>query len=87
MKPKIETKFPITDHNYQSVALDGCRGSCAHLAGPSFRSISRDYFKNEARQDFLGEALFFVAIVLTTAVPLASGAYVLAHFIAAIGAV
>ena len=87
MKPKIETKFPITDHNYQSVALGGCSGSRAHLAGPSFRSISRDYFKNEAPQDFFGEALFFVAIALTTAVPLASGAYVLAHFIAAIGAV
>jgi hypothetical protein len=87
MKPKIETKFPITDHNYQSVALGGCSGSCVHLDRPSFRNISRDYFKNEAPRDFLGEALFFVAIVLTTAVPLMSGAYVLAHFIAAIGAV
>jgi len=87
MKPKIETKFPITDHNYQSVALGGCSGSRAHLARPSFRSISRDYFKKEARQDFLGEALFFAAIVLTTAVPLTTGAYVLAHFIATIGAV
>jgi hypothetical protein len=85
MKPKIETRFPITDYNYQSVALGG--GSRAQLATPSFRSISRDYFKNEARQDFLGEALFFAAIVLTTAVPLTTGAYVLAHFIVAIGAV
>jgi hypothetical protein len=87
MKPKIETKFPITDYNYQSVALGGSSGRCVHLAKPSFRSISGDYFKNEAPQDFLGEALFFLAIVLTTAVPLTTGAYVLAHFIAAIGAV
>jgi len=81
MKPKIETKFPITDHNYHSAALDGCSGSCAHLDGPSFRDISRDYFKNEAPQDFLGEALFFAAIVLTAAVPLMSGAYALMHFV------
>jgi len=87
MKPKIETRFPITDYNYQSVTLGGCGGSRSQLATPSFRSISRDYFKNEAPQDFLGEALFFAAIVLTTAVPLMSEAYVLAHFIAAIGAV
>ena len=87
MKPKIETKFPITNHNYQSAPLGGCSGSRAHLAGPSFRNISRDYFKNEAPQDFLGEALFFAAIVLTVAVPLMSGAYALMHFVRAIGAV
>jgi hypothetical protein len=81
MKPKFETNFPITDHNYQSVALSGCSGSRARLAGPSFRNISRGYFDNEARHDFVTEALFFVAIVLTVMPALMSGAYALAHFI------
>ena len=103
MKPKIETvdqsdkrdsfalptdrHFPLTDHNYQSVALGDYKSNCIRIETHSFRNISGDYFKNEAPQDFLGEALFFVAIVLTTAVPLLSGVYALAHFVRAIGAV
>jgi hypothetical protein len=87
MKPKIETRFPITDHNYQSVSLGGGSGSRARLAGPSFRNISREYFDNEARHNFVGEALFFAAIVLTAALPLMNSAYALAHFVRAIGAV
>jgi hypothetical protein len=81
MKPKIETRVPITDHNYQSVALGGCSGSCARLTGPSFRNISRGYFENEARHDFVAEGLSFAAIVLTVMPALMSGAYALAHFI------
>jgi hypothetical protein len=103
MKPKIETvdqsknresfalradpTFPLTDQNYHSVALGGYNGHCARTDAPSFRSISGDYFKNEAPNDFLGEVLFFVAFVLTTVPALMSGAYALAHFVRAIGAV
>jgi hypothetical protein len=103
MKPKIETvdqsknrdsfalradpTFPLTDHNYHSVALGGYNDHCVRTNAPSFRSISRDYFKNEAPNDFLGEGLFFVAFVLTTIPALMSGVYALAHFVRAIGAV
>lgn len=103
MKPKIETvdpstnresfalraepTFPLTDHNYHAVALDGYKGHCVGTNAPSFRSISVDYFKNEAPQDFLGEALFFVAIILTSLPVLMSGVYALAHFVRATGAV
>jgi hypothetical protein len=85
MKPKIETEFPITDYNYQSVMLGGCSAQRAELTG--FRNISRDYFRNEARQTFVGEALFFAAIVLTAVPAFVSGAYALAHFVRAIGAI
>ena len=81
MKPKIETKFPITDHNYQSIPLNGCSGSRAHFAEPSFRNISRGYFDNEARHDFAAEASFFAAIVLTVLPALMIGASALTHFI------
>ncbi len=103
MKPKIETvdqskkrdafalrpapTFPLTDHNYHSVALGGYNGHCLRTNAPSFRSISRDYFKNEAPHDFLGEALFFAAIVLTSIPALVSGVSALAHFVRAISAV
>jgi hypothetical protein len=103
MKPKIETvdqsknresfalradpTFPLTDHNYHSVALSGYNSHCVRTNPPSFRSISSDYFKNEAPQDFLSEALFFVAIVLTAVPALMGSVYALAHFVRAIRAV
>lgn len=103
MKPKIETvdrtktrdsfapradhPFPLTDCNYHSVALGGYSNGCARAEVPSFLNISRDYFKNEARHSFAGEAAFFAMIVLTAAVPLVSNAYALADFIRAISAI
>jgi hypothetical protein len=87
MKPKIETRFPITDYNYHSVTLEGYNKNCARISASSFRSISSDYFKNEARQSFAGEALFFAAIVLTSVPAFLSGASALAHFVRAIGAI
>ena len=82
---RAERRFPITDCHYHSVALGGYNS--AHSAKTSFRNISNDYFKNEARHSFVAEASFFVAIVLTAAVPLMNGVSALAHFVRAIGAV
>jgi len=42
---------------------------------PSFRNISRQYFENEARHDFIGEAILLAMLVITAAVPLVSAAY------------
>ena len=77
--PRNDRRFPVTDCNYHTVALGGYNG--ARSVTSSFRNISNDYFKSEARHDFLAEASFFAAIVLTAAVPLVSGAYALVQFI------
>jgi hypothetical protein len=77
--PRSDRRFPSTDCNYHTVALGPFNG--ARSVKSSFRNISNDYFKSEARHDFMAEASFFAAIVLTAAVPLVSGAYALAQFI------
>lgn len=65
----LSHRFPVTDYSFQSVTLDGYRGGCAKYAR-SFRNISNDYFKTEARRNFLTEALFFGSIVATTIWPM-----------------
>lgn len=58
-------------------------GRCFGSRRPSFRAISQDYFKTEARQSFASEAFFFGVIVLTAAVPLLNSAYALVHLVRA----
>lgn len=99
MKPTMQTieneqserasdrRFPVTDCNYQSVALGGYSGSCAKVKGPSFHSISSAYFKGEACNYFLAEALIFGAILATAALPLVNGAYAVLHLVRTIGGV
>lgn len=82
---RADHRLPLTDCNYHSVALGGFNRACS--TKNSFRHISSDYFKNEARHDFVAEASFFVAIVLTAAVPLVNGAYAVTQFVRAIGAI
>ena len=90
MKPIFMTarnsrKFPVVEFNYQPRAFVGYQGRCAKTAGPSFRSISREYFQTEARRDFVREAIFFAAIVATTPAPFLSTASALTEFCRAIG--
>jgi hypothetical protein len=76
---------PKTDYSFQaaSVANGGscCFGSCR----PSFRAISQDYFKNEARRSFASEAALFSVIVMTAALPILSSASALVHLVRSIG--
>ena len=65
-------KFPLVDCNYRLMTLDGYRGRCVKSAQPRFRNISAQYFQNEARHDFLIEAVCFAIIIITAAVPLVS---------------
>lgn len=58
-----------TDYNFQAGAMGEFSGSCNDKSFPSFRRISEDYFKREARTHFAAEAAFFGLIVLTAAVP------------------
>ncbi|HEY7001381.1 MAG TPA: hypothetical protein VH330_06535 [Candidatus Udaeobacter sp.] len=64
----------LIDCNYRPMALDGYRGRCLKTESPRFWNISAQYFQNEARHDFLAEAVCFAVIIITAAVPLVSAA-------------
>jgi hypothetical protein len=70
----LSRRFPVLDHNYQALTLEGYRGGCAKTRAPSFLNISNGYFKNEARRSFVTEALFFGLMVVTAAWPVAQSA-------------
>ncbi len=77
-------RFPIVDCNYQLPLHVDPNGHCASLPGPSFRNISGKYFRDEARYDFVSEAIFFALIAATVALPLAAPASVLFRFLCAV---
>jgi hypothetical protein len=94
MKPTIEKfqredarglRFPVTDCNYHAVALGGYNGRCAKVA-PSFLNISRDYFKTEARHQFVEEAVYFAMMLVTTGAALGISAYAVIQLCRAFGA-
>ncbi len=69
-----QARFPLTDFNYHSVALDGFNGRCAKISRPAFHTLSRDYFQGEACQYFLAEAFVFSTIMLAVMIPMLNGA-------------
>ena len=71
--PKVDFNFQPADANYFG------RGKGKDL--PSFRGISSDYFKNEARGHFAIEALVFGVIGIIAAVPVIEGIRGLAQFV------
>jgi hypothetical protein len=78
--------FAIADCNFQPpsyVDLDG--GHCAKVPDPSFRNISRDYFRREARYIFASEAVLFALIMLMASVAIASGAVAAIDFLRVLG--
>jgi hypothetical protein len=78
--------FPITDCDYQAPSyVDRSGGHCANVPAPSFRNISRDYFRNEARYTFASEAALFALITVTAALAIASGAVAALDFLRALG--
>ena len=62
-------RFPVVDSAYQSVTIDDFRGN-ARKGVPSFRNISNNYFKAEARRSFVTEAAFFAVMVVVSSWPL-----------------
>src|ERR1700730_17737792 len=79
-------RFPITDCDYQAPPyIDRSGGHCANVPAPSFRSISRDYFRNEARYTFASEAALFALIAIAAAVAIARGAVAAIDFLRALG--
>ena len=76
--------FLNVDCNYQTVVLPSHRGACLRPRFSSFRNISGEYFRNEARNEFHIEAVAFVAIVITAAIPILNNLRALADFLRAI---
>ena len=89
MKPTIQSnthrgpRLPKTDYGYQAPSVASTGGRCFGSPRPSFRSISQDYFKNEARQSFATEAALFSVIVMTAAVSLISSVAGMVHMVRA----
>jgi hypothetical protein len=77
--------FPFVDSNYHAVALPRYRGGCLRAKPLSFRNISGEYFRHEARNEFCVEALAFFALVVTAAIPILNNMLTLADFLRVIG--
>lgn len=83
--PRSGATFPFVDSNYHAVALPNYRGGCLRAKSLSFRSISGEYFRHEARNEYCVEALAFLAMVVTAAIPILNNMYALADFLRVIG--
>jgi hypothetical protein len=82
--PRKRRGAPVTDFNFHSGAFGGSSGRFVHYPAQSFWSITRDYLKDEARQDFWSEAALFAFITVTAALPLINNVQVLIEFVRAI---
>jgi hypothetical protein len=69
-----DSRFPLIDCNYRPMTLDGYRGRCVRPGTSHFWNISGQYFQNEARHEFLAEAVCFAVVIITAAVSLVSAA-------------
>jgi hypothetical protein len=77
--------LPQTDYSFQAGSMANGGGRCFGSSDPSFRSISQDYFKYEARRSFAGEAALFSVIVITAAVPIISSVHALLQLVRSFG--
>ena len=77
--------LPKTDYSFRAGSAANGGGRCFGSRYPSFRSISQDYFKNEVRHSFAGEAALFAVIVMTAAVPIISSVNALFHLVRSFG--
>jgi hypothetical protein len=83
---RLVRRFPFTDYNYRASSyFDFQGGHCTNLPAPSFRNISRSYFRQEARYNFIIEAFLFVGVVLTSGAALVISAVALIDFLRTLG--
>ena len=75
------TVFPAIDCNYQVFSLDRYYGGSNGSSPASFLNISRDYFRREARRNFLAEVAFFFILSAILVATLIEGARVIIHFL------
>jgi hypothetical protein len=71
-------RFPLIEWSYQQFSLDRSYGGSGD-SRPSFLNISRDYFRYEARRDFLAEVAFFLVMAAILASAFVEGARVIIH--------
>ena len=69
--------FPLTDCNYQQIVFGRWSGGHAGRSKASFLTISRDYFRAEARWSYIAEVFFFVLMVATAGSAVIYGAWVI----------
>jgi len=74
------SSLPRVEYNFQATAAD-FSGRCHGEGAPSFRTISSDYFSNEARVHFVIEAFLFATIAMIVSVPVIEGIRGLAQFV------
>ena len=77
--------LPMTDCSYHTASISNIGGRCFRSRRPSFRSISQNYFKDEAPYNFAGEAALFCVIVMTVALPLFNSAQALMQLVRSVG--
>jgi len=77
--------LPKTDYGFQAASVMHRGGRCFGARCASFRSISQNYFTNEAPQSFAGEAALFAVIVVTAAVPILNSISELLHLVRSFG--
>ena len=80
-RSRTDPRFPVTDCDFQVFSLDRYYGGSTGSSQPSFLNISREYFRYEARRNFLAEVAFFLAIAAILAVTFISGASAIIHFL------
>ena len=81
MKPRAPGKdFPRIDCNFQVFSFDRFYGGSS-APGSSFLNISRDYFRYEARRNFIAEGVFFIALMAVLALAIGVGAVAVVHFL------
>ena len=80
-EPRRGSSLPRTDYNFQAGSLGDSSGRCGGKRLPSFRGISDEYFRTEARRYFKVEAAIFGVILVTAAVPVIEGISGLVRFV------
>lgn len=73
--------FLRVDCNFQEFSLDRFYGGEDRNRASSFLNISREYFRYEARRNFLAEAAVFLVLMAILALTFVSGALVIIHFL------
>jgi hypothetical protein len=79
--PECSGRFPFIDFNFQAFSCNRFYGGSSSGSQSSFLNISRDYFRYEARRNFLAEGAFFVALIAVLALTFVTGALTIIHFL------
>ena len=79
------TGWPATDYNYHPLTFEESSRRYVRNCARSFWNITGEYFKNEARYEFWGEAAIWAVLTLTAFLPLITNAHAVMEFVRAIG--